>query len=333
MRAFVTGGTGFLGQRVVKQLLADGAEVACLVRATSNRQPLLNRLTAAEQKRLHFIEARIDRPEELIAHMRDYPVVYHIAAALGGGCSSLFLNTVVSTRSMIEAAQQAEATRFVMISSFGVYEAGEMKRGSLLNEDSPIDSQPHLRDPYTYSKIAQERVAWEAYHKQGLPLVIIRPGVIYGPGRGAISGRIGLSFAGRLLRIGGSRQLPYTYVENCALAVAKAGYAEGAIGQAINVIDDNLPTPAKVLKTYRKLGQRKKVWTIPGFAIGTLSRCYDWYHRYSKGQLPGVITPYKSRAQWKRLKYSNAKAHQLLEWNPPVKTEDAIKQSILGSEA
>jgi nucleoside-diphosphate-sugar epimerase len=111
---------------------------------------------------------------------------------------------------LIDAAAVAGAQWIVLVSSLGVYDAGSLKRGSLLNESTPLDPAPHLRDLYSYSKIRQEQAARELRGQLGLPLVIVRPGVILGPGRNPISNRVGLRSGGMLIRMGGRQQLPYT---------------------------------------------------------------------------------------------------------------------------
>ena len=148
-----------------------------------------------------------------------------LAAAKAAGAATLnygvFLNTVVPTRRLTEACRDSAVSRFVLVSSFAVYDAASLPAGTLLDENCPLDPHPELRDPYTYSKVVQEFVAWEARNQSALPLVVIRPGVIYGPGRGAMSSRVGLSLGPVLLRIGGRRLLPYVYVDHCATALVR----------------------------------------------------------------------------------------------------------------
>ena len=186
-----------------------------------------------------------------------------------------------------------------------------------MDETCPLDPEPHRRDPYTYSKVEQERVAWQAYREGQISLTVVRPGVIYGPGRGCLSGRVGLQINGVLVKMGNQR-LPYTFVDNCAQAVLLAGTAAGAVGQAFNVVDDDSPTGSQLLAEYRRRGGRLRVVRVPGPAIRPLSWACERYHRWSRGQLPAVLTPYKSAAQWKPMRYSNAKAKAALGWVPRV---------------
>ena len=210
------------------------------------------------------------------------------------------------------------------MSSLGVYGTSTMRSGSLLDEGSPIDPHPHLRDPYSYSKVMQEHAAREVSEEAGLPLVIVRPGVIIGPGRGVLSARVGLQLGPLMVRMGGTQTLPYTYVDNCAAAIRQAGLAAGVEGQVFNVIDDDLPTAKGLLRMCKRVGQKvKSVW-VPRPLIQPMAGTYDWYHRWSRGQLPGVLTPYRTASIWKPLKYTNQKAKERLNWQPDVSFDEAF---------
>jgi nucleoside-diphosphate-sugar epimerase len=201
----------------------------------------------------------------------------------------------------------------------------------VLDESCPIDARPHLRDAYSYSKIAQERVAWEARERDGLPLVVIRPGVIYGPGRGSLSARVGLQIGGLMIRMGGAQRVPYTFVDNCADAIVSAVTAPDIEGEAFNVVDDELPQAKAVLKQYRRRVKRLRVLPVPGWAISPVSGLCEWYHERSRGQLPRVLTRYKSAAQWKPLRYGNDKAKLRLGWSPRVSIAEGLEQSCAWS--
>ena len=80
-----------------------------------------------------------------------------------GATAVRFLTNVVGTRALIAASQQAKVKRFVLVSSLGVYSATGVPSGGTLDENVPLDPKPHLRDPYSHSKIAEEKVAWDAH--------------------------------------------------------------------------------------------------------------------------------------------------------------------------
>ncbi|SFH71686.1 NAD-dependent epimerase/dehydratase family protein [Planctomicrobium piriforme] len=328
--AFVTGGAGFLGRRLIRCLVARNMTVRCLVRGSSDLAPLFAELSEKQQAQVQLVRGDVADRALLDEELPQTDIVYHLAAALGGSPSTMFLNTVIPTRTLLEAAALADVQRFVLVSSLGVYGTQHVRNWGKLDETTPVDPHPELRDPYTFSKIRQEAIAWEARERWGLPLVVVRPGVIYGPGRSLLTSRVGLSLGPLLVRMGGSQQLPYTYVENCASAIALAGVTPGIDGQIFNVVDDDLPNGKRILRTIRKSGQRvRSVW-VPRLAIGPLSSIYERYANWSEGQLPAVITHYKSQAIWKPVRYSNEKAKHSLNWSPAISTEDALSKTVAG---
>ena len=327
MTAFVTGGTGFLGRRLVGRLLAEGVRVRCLLRPQSNGDALL-RAAAGASGCLEVVRGSLEWLAASPESLDGCDVVYHVAAEMRGATAALFAGNVVGTRSLIDAARRAWVGRFVLVSSAGVYGTQHLPRWGTVDEDCPLDPEPHRRDPYSYSKVVQERVAWEARREHGLPLAVVRPGVIYGPERDCLSGRVGVQVGGWMIRMGGGQPLPYTFVENCAEAVRLAGTASGAEGHAFNIVDDDPPTAAQLFRRHRSAVGTVRGIPVPAWLISPLSAACEWYHRRSAGQLPAVLTHYKSRAMWRPLRYSNAKAKAVLGWRPEVDFESGLSQTF-----
>ena len=136
--------------------------------------------------------------------------------------------------------------KVVLVSSFGVYGTAGIKRGALVDEDTPLEPNPERRDTYSQAKLRQEKLFRAYQERHGFPLVVVRPGVIYGPGGTPISSRVGLTVPGLFLHLGGRNLLPLTYVDNCAEAIVVAGERGASDGQAYNVVDDDLPTCAGI---------------------------------------------------------------------------------------
>jgi nucleoside-diphosphate-sugar epimerase len=210
----------------------------------------------------------------------------------------------------------------------GIYGPQDLPSGNVIDETSPVDSQPEKRDSYTFSKARQEAIAWDAFQNKGLPLVVVRPGVIYGPGRPLLTSRVGLKLGSFLLGMGGKQLLPYTHVSNCADAVKLAGLTPNIDGKSINIVDDELPTGKQLLRAYRQHGNKIKSLFIPLSLVHKFWSTYAAYTRFSENQLPPVLNAYKSKAMWKRLSYSNASAHELLGWKPRISLNDGIQETL-----
>jgi nucleoside-diphosphate-sugar epimerase len=215
----------------------------------------------------------------------------------------------------------------VLVSSFGVYGVASLERGAQVDESTPIELHPELRDTYSYSKLKQEQLFWEYQQKHGFQLVVLRPGVIYGPGGGAFSNRVGLQVGPVFFHLGGRNLLPLSYVDNCAEAIAVAAGHDHSAGQVYNVHDDNLPTASRYLSEYRRRVKRIPSIRLPYFATRMLATSLEAYHRRSEGQLPAIITRYKAAAAWGGNRFDNSKLHAL-GWRQLVPTNEAMARTF-----
>ncbi|AUX20425.1 epimerase [Sorangium cellulosum] len=328
MKVLVTGSNGFLGSALVDRLLAHGeTDVRCLVRPASNRA----RLEEIERRRgiaLDVTVGSLGTKEAAERAVEGVDAVYHVAAAMGGAPADMFLNTVVASKNLLEAlAHTGRSPRVILISSFGVYGVADLPRGYLVDENTPLETRPAQRDLYSQAKLRQERLFWEYQARYGFPLTVLRPGVIYGPGGNAFSGRVGMNLFGVFLHLGGDNLLPLTYVDNCAEAIALAGRSDVAKGQVYNVHDDDLPTCDAYLARYKREVKPIRSIPVPYVALAGISRLVERYHAYSKGQLPAIFTPYKTATTWKGNRFDNTKL-KALGWKQLVSTEEGLQRTF-----
>jgi nucleoside-diphosphate-sugar epimerase len=332
MSAFVTGATGFLGGALVARLVAhDAQSIRCLVRASS-RATQLEQL-AAGKGCVSLVRGSLASPDAALAALDDADVVYHLAAGTGGAAADLFLNTVVASKNLLEAMlRRPRPPKVVLVSSFGVYGTAGLARGALVDEDTPLEPHPERRDLYSQAKLRQEKLFREYRERQGFPLVVVRPGVIYGPGGTPISSRVGLALPGIYLHLGGRNLLPLTYVDNCAEALVVAGERGGTDGQAYNVVDDDLPTCADYLRRYQREVRTLRAVRLPYPVSQALSWLCERYTEHSQGQLPAFFTRYRTATSWGGNRFSNAKLKGL-GWQPIVPTDEGLRRTFaaLGS--
>src|SRR5262249_52964989 len=131
-------------------------------------------------------------------------VVYHLAAGIDKSFAGAFMNSALATRNLMEAFLECgQPKRFVNVSSFAVYSNLGFRRGAVLDETCPLEDAPQKRyDPYGFGKLKQEELVTEYGRKNALPFVILRPGVVFGPGRKTLSGRIGIDTFGLFMHMG-----------------------------------------------------------------------------------------------------------------------------------
>src|SRR5882757_8166406 len=105
MKIFITGGTGFLGRRIVRKLLEEGHTVRCLVRKPGGALELSSSLSDGMARRLEPIPGHLNSlsPEQL----QGCDVVCHVAAALKGGTAALFTDNVIALRRVLKTTSPA----------------------------------------------------------------------------------------------------------------------------------------------------------------------------------------------------------------------------------
>lgn len=327
-KILVTGATGFIGSRVVENLVDRGfRNVVCLARPSSN----LARLEASIKSRppgtrIGVLRGNLLSRADCEAATKGVVVIYHLAAGTGEkSFPDAFMNSVVTTRNVLEASgQHACLKRFVLVSSFAVYSNRQKSR--LLDESCPVEPHPELSgSAYCFAKVKQEQIATELSKEFSVPCVIVRPGSVYGPGHTEITARVGIRAFGPFLHLGGLNRVPFTYVDNCAEAIVLAGLVGGVEGEIFNVLDDDTPSSRRFLKLYKQnVGTFRSAYVPHMFSYAL---CYLWekYSQYSKGQLPQAFNRRRWYAEWRRTRYSNAKLKGRLGWVPKVPTKEALR--------
>jgi nucleoside-diphosphate-sugar epimerase len=318
----VTGANGFIGSRVVGELLNYGfGKVRCFVRPSSNLTMLRKMIRLSDEAKVEMVEGNLLSRDDCKKAIAGAAVVFHLAAGRGDkSYAGSFMNSVVTTRNLLDAGLEGNSLkRFVNISSFAVYSNETLRRGEVLDEGCPIEADPVSRgEAYCYAKVKQDEMVLEYNRKHGVPYAIIRPGAVYGPGNKGMSGRVGVDTFGVFLHLGGSNSIPLSYVENCAEAIVLAGIKKGADGHVFNVVDDDLPTSREFLRLYKK--EVKKFSSIYLPKPMSYLLCYLWekYSGWSKGQLPPAFNRKRWSADWKGNAYSNRKLKELLGWKQKV---------------
>jgi nucleoside-diphosphate-sugar epimerase len=335
-RILVTGATGFIGIRVVECLLDRGfRNIACFARPSSDLTKLEDLINRYPQTvRIGTLKGNLLSREDCEAACKGAAIIFHLAAGTGEkSFPDAFMNSVVTTRNLLDASLRfANLQRFVLVSSFTVYTNRQKSR--CLDESCPIEQHPELRgDAYCFAKVQQEKLVSSYSTDFGIPCVVIRPGSVYGAGKGQITSRVGLGTFGLFLHLGGSNTIPFTCVDNCAEAIVLAGLVKGVEGEVFNVVDDDLPSSRQFLRQYKKNVKPFKSLYVPHVLSHTLCCLWEKYSRWSKGQLPPVFNERRWYAEWKATRYTNEKLKTKLGWTPVVPTAEGLQRYFRGCGA
>jgi dihydroflavonol-4-reductase len=173
MPSLVTGGTGFVGANVARELVAAGETVRVLARPRGDRRAL-------EGVAVEFVEGDLLDPASLQRAVRGVQTVYHVAADYrlwAPDPAVLYRTNVDGTRAILEAAGEAGVGRIVYTSSVGAL--GIPKDGRPGTEETPVSLADMVGD-YKRSKFLGEQVALELA-RRGLPVVVVNPSAPVGP--------------------------------------------------------------------------------------------------------------------------------------------------------
>ena len=321
MKALVTGATGFLGRAVVERLQREGVMVRAFVRPGQRY--------AGDG--VDLCEGDLCNESSIAAAVRGVDWVVHAGArvATTGKWEEFAEANIRGTRRVIRAARAAGVQRIVHVSSLGVYDVP--RDAVTITEESPYESETNARGHYSRSKLAADRLAlWEAAH--GAPVVVLRPGLLYGPGKRPPLARQSFGKAGfQFILATRKYTLPFSYVDNVADAVLLALRAPDAVGKAFTVVDANVPQ-AELAAAYRAAaGERWHAVYLPVGLIAAAAWGVERGCRLARRRPP--VTRHQIQRATRRAFYDCSRAEQLLGWRPAVGIQEGLQRTFASLRA
>ena len=324
MKVLVTGANGFLGVQVVKKVLGlTNYKVRCFLRSTKNIDEI-ELLQKEYSDRIEIARGSLLNDQNCADAVKDIDMLYHLAAATGGAPAEMFLNSSVATDHLLSAVlETGRKIKVVFCSSFSVYGTATLPAGALIDETTSLEVEPLKRDIYSLTKHHQELLVRKYHDEHNLPVAVLRPGVIYGPGSAGISGRVGINLFGVFLHLGGKNILPLTYVENCAEAFVVVSQQSDYQFDIYNIVDDNLVTSKEFLQRFKKNVKTIRSVPVNYHFLKFISWLCEKYYSFSKGQLPEIFTRYKTASIWVNRRYNNNKLKSI-GWIQRISTDVAL---------
>jgi 2-alkyl-3-oxoalkanoate reductase len=316
MRVLVTGASGFLGGHVAELLSRRGDTVRALVRRTSDRKHL------ESLANIEFFDGTVEQVERVEGAVEGVDAVVHLAGLIKArNTDEFFAVNVGGTSNLVEAARRRDLRRFVFVSSLTACGPSSDGRPVPADQESPIDA-------YGRSKLAAEKVVLSA--KDDMPVVILRPGAIYGPRDGEIVEAFRAIQRGLLpLVAGGAAKGVWVYATDCAEACVRAIDADVPSGRTYFVDDGCGPIPAKQMlaDAERALGKKALVRTsLPVPFLMAVARGVEAFGRATNR--PVMLTREKANMLLQDWVCSSEDTRRELAWEPKVPWSEGVGRAV-----
>ncbi len=321
MKALVTGGGGFLGGAIVRQLLARGDEVRVLARGD---YPAIAALGA------EMVRGDIGDATTVNDAVAGCDTVFHVAALPGvwGPYDLYYRTNTLGTQHIIDACRSHKVSKLVYTSTPSVVHSG----GNLEGVDESAPYATHFETAYPETKMLAEKAALAA-HGDGLSTVALRPHLIWGPGDNHLVPRIvDRGRRGRLRHIGTPSPLvDSTYIDDAATAHVMAADALGPdapcggkayfISQgepwAVDALVNGILAAAKVPPVTKRIS--------PGVAVfvgAVLETVFRLFRIKSEPPMTRFVARQLSTAHW----YDISAAERDFGWKPTVTIAEGLKR-------
>jgi nucleoside-diphosphate-sugar epimerase len=250
VKAFVTGGTGFVGAHLVQALRARGDTVTCLVRSATKAQAL-------GWTDVRIIRGDLDDAAALRAGCTGADVIYHVAGRISARNMDDFMHANRDgTAHVLEAASDRPPHRFVLVSSLAA--GGPTVPGKPIDEARP----PSPVTPYGHSKLAAEVLV----RAKARSWTIVRPPTVYGEWDREVLKVFKLARTGLAPVFGdGTQELSVIYAGDLAAALVAAATAPAAANRVYYAAHPVVTTSRELVRAIgRAVGREPRILPLPG---------------------------------------------------------------------
>jgi nucleoside-diphosphate-sugar epimerase len=315
---FVTGGSGFIGGRLVDRLVREGRSVRALARSDAAAERVAE--LGAEP-----VRGELSDRASLTAGAAGAEVAFHLAAHLGewGDWDDFERGNVEGTRNALSACAEAGVRRFVHCGT----EAALMAGDPLVRVDETAPLRPDSRAPYPATKAKAEQAVGEAA-RDGFETVVLRPRFVWGQGDTTLLPEmVDTVESGRFAWVGGGRNVTDTthvdnVVEGLLLAVER-----GRSGESYFVTDGE-PVVFRefVTELLRTQGVEPPNRSLPAWTAGPMARVCE--AAWKVLPLPGAppMTTFRSWLLTQECTIDISKARTELDYEPVVSQQQGLTE-------
>lgn len=324
MKILVTGGTGFIGSHLVERLVKEGHEITVLVKKQSENSKREECLNILEKLKVKICYGDILNKESIIDAVQDIDAVFHLAAIarpMAIPREMYFDVNVTGTKNLLEACKNIGLKKIIYMSSISV--VGPTRDGNPVNEQNPRLPV----DVYGESKLAAEEIVFEYINVHEMPIIILRPSMVYGPRDFELLKLFKMVNTGLFPIKGSNGYMEFLYVENlvdaCILALMK-----GRVGEIYHINDGVSYRMHEVISSIAKAEKVKLLpvklpnWSIcmAGVFMESLGRFFRFHPPFSKDTIRWMTESY-----WY---VDSSKAKRELGYTTKINLEEGVKRTV-----
>lgn len=304
----VTGGAGFIGRHLVERLLELGNRVT--VFDLPGVQP-----PDSWQNRVHLVHGDVANPEDVRRALDGAGYIFHTAAVVSDWAPAADYEriTLQGSRCVFDEALRNGAG-VQLLSSFAVY-GDSIRTPGELNEDTPLGKPMGTYGRY---KQLQEQMAWRYHREQGMPLSVVRPTKVYGPGSRPWLHEVAKNLLGGkpVLINGGSFNPALVYIDNLVDVLVLAAALPQAQGRCYNGYDGSAVTWRQYCTDLAQIIGAPPPRLMPGWTAWTIALLSPPLWRLLGKKTRPLMTSDSLRVLMTDYHISTARLRQELGWQP-----------------
>ena len=325
----VLGGTGFIGRALVTQLLDKGHVVRAAARGSS---PALEEIGS---DRLEIVRADMRSQADLEIMLDGIDTVFHLATSDAKTWDQFLEREVEPARALARACLERGVKRLIYTGTIDSFYAGG--RAGTITETTALDPNIKRRNNYARAKAAVEDLLLDMHRQNGLPVIILRPGIVIGKGGNPFHWGVGKWASEGVVETwgDGTNKLPLVLVDDVAAGLVRAMEAPGIEGRAFNLIDEPLLSARDYIDGLEKAGgfkvdvHQRPIWSF------FLEDFMKWPVKVLVGHPDAQRVPsysdWESRTQ--KAVFDSSGTREALGWKPISDADRMVTVGIGGSLA
>jgi nucleoside-diphosphate-sugar epimerase len=319
----VLGGTGFIGSHVVRKLLAEGRRVGVMARNTANLDPVFG------DERVVMVRGNVRNQSDVERAIGKARIVINLAHGGGGKTYEEVRAAMAGSAELVARACMARnVERLIHVGSIASLYLGPEARQ--VTGATPPDPRAELRADYARAKAECDRMLMTLHAQEGLPVCILRPGVVVG--EGGLPFHSGLGFFNNDQHCvgwnAGKNPLPFVLVEDVASAVLQACHMPAAIGHAYNLVGDVRLTAREYVGELAAALERPLRFHPKNTTALWLQEVGKWLVKVAVGRKAAMPAKRDFVSRGLGATFDCADVKRDLEWSPVADRQTFIERAI-----